>query len=85
MSYNFYFPAREWPPVERTDDSLVAPVDMSPEDSLSTDEVSDEWLDCALRTVALPRGFLDRMSVLAEPMFTDHFDSDGQSCHVSRG
>lgn len=52
---------------------------------MSTDEVSDEWLDCALRTVALPRGFLDRMSVLAEPMFTDHFDSDGQSCHVSRG
>lgn len=79
MSFNLYFPARDWPPVDRIDDSQTVPVDCP------SDEVSDDWLDDALRTVPLPRGFLDRMSVLAQPVFTDHFDSDGRSCHLSPG
>ena len=75
MSLNSNLPYRNWPEANDCHDASVAPVDWPAEDP------SDDWLDEALRTVPLPSGFLDRMSVLSQPIFTDHFDLDRRFSH----
>ena len=40
-------------------------------DDAAAGEVSDHWIDEALRTVPLPAGFLTRMSLLAQSAQSD--------------
>jgi hypothetical protein len=74
MSFDFNLPSRDWPEANHHHDADLARIDWPAEEA--AEELSDDWLDEALRKVPLPSGFLDRMSVLAEPIFTDHFDVD---------
>jgi hypothetical protein len=75
MSFDSNLPFRDWPDADQNHDQRFAPVDSPAE------EVSDGWLDEALRTVPLPSGFLDRMSVLAHPIFPDRSDLDRRFLH----
>ena len=74
MPLDFHLPSRDWPDANHHHEAELPRADW-PADEVAED-LSDDWLDEALRAVTLPSGFLDRMSVLAQPIFTDHFDLD---------